>query len=183
MGTWTVAAAAGRRARTLTASLHHPTIENRRQMTLSTETDRDVLDLQFVRLRPGARIPARQTALASGFDLHACLDAPLEVGAMPVKVPSGIAMAAPAGADVQVRPRSGLSSRGVMAVLGTVDADYRGELMVTLYCLPDAAPFTVNDGDRVAQIVVSHLATVEWREVESLEDTERGARGHGSTGR
>lgn len=152
-------------------------------MTLSTETDRELIDLEFVRLRPGARIPTRQSSLASGFDLHACIDAPIEVGTMPVKIPCGIAIAAPAGTDVQVRPRSGLSSRGVMAVFGTVDADYRGELMVTLYCLPGAAPFTVNDGDRVAQIVVARLAPVEWREVEALDDTERGAGGHGSTGR
>jgi len=69
-----------------------------------------------------------------------------------------------------------------MCVFGTVDADYRGELMVTLYCLPGAAPFVVNDGDRVAQVVVSRLASVEWREVETLEETERGAGGHGSTG-
>lgn len=152
-------------------------------MTLSTETGRDVLDLEFVRLRPGARIPTRQTTLASGFDLHACIAAPIEVGTMPVNVPCGIAMAAPADADVQVRPRSGLSAKGVMAVFGTVDADYRGELLVTLYCLPGAAPFTVNDGDRVAQIVVARLAPVEWREVGTLGGTARGAGGHGSTGR
>ncbi|MCK9486998.1 MAG: dUTP diphosphatase [Dehalococcoidia bacterium] len=141
-----------------------------------------VVPLRFVRLHPRARTPSRQTEHASGFDLHACLDAPVQVGTMPVKVPCGIAMAAPPGTDVQVRPRSGLSSRGVMALLGTVDADYRGELMVTLYCLPDAAPFTVNDGDRIAQLVVSLLAPVEWSEVDSLEDTQRGAGGHGSTG-
>lgn len=140
------------------------------------------LAIQVQRLRAGARIPERQTAFASGFDLHACLDAPVEVGVMPLRVPCGIAIAAPAGADVQIRPRSGLSARGVMAVLGTVDADYRGELMVTLYCLPDAAPFTVNDGDRIAQLVVSRLAPVEWCAVDTLDETERGAGGHGSTG-
>ncbi len=140
------------------------------------------MELRFVRLRPGARIPARQTEHASGFDLHACLDAPIEVGTMPVRVPCGIAMAAPPEADVQVRPRSGLSAKGVMAVFGTVDADYRGELMVTLYCLPEAAPYVVQDGDRIAQLVVARLAPVEWSEVDSLEDTARGAGGHGSTG-
>lgn len=140
------------------------------------------IPLRFLRLRPGARIPALQTEHASGFDLHACLDAPVQVGTMPVKVPCGFAMAAPPGTDVQVRPRSGLSSQGVMAVFGTLDADYRGELMVTLYCLPDAAPFTVNHGDRIAQMVVARLAPVEWSEVDSLEDTGRGTGGHGSTG-
>ncbi len=141
------------------------------------------LPLRFTRLRPGARVPSRQTEHASGFDLHASLDAPIEVGSTPVRVPCGIAMAAPPEADVQVRPRSGLSARGVMAVFGTVDADYRGELMVTLYRLSDAPPHTVQDGDRIAQLVVSRLAPVEWSEVDSLEETARGAGGHGSTGR
>lgn len=140
------------------------------------------LEIRFTRLRPGARLPRRQTELASGYDLHASLDASVEVGTMPVRVPCGIAVAAPAGVDVQVRPRSGLSAKGVMAVFGTLDADYRGELMVTLYCLPDAAPFVVNDGDRIAQIVISRLVAVEWREVELLEETARGVGGHGSTG-
>ena len=140
------------------------------------------IEIQFRRLSPRARIPARQTALASGFDLHACIDAPIEVGTMPVRIPCGIAIAAPADADVQIRPRSGLSAKGIIATLGTIDADYRGELMVTLYCLPDAAPFTVMEGDRVAQLVVSRLAPVEWSEVADLGETERGAGGHGSTG-
>ncbi len=116
------------------------------------------------------------------FELHACLDAPIEIGTLPVRVPCGIAFAAPEGADVQVRPRSGLSARGVLAILGTVDADYRGELMVTLYRLPGAEPLTVRDGDRIAQLVVSRAATLDWREVEQLDDTARGSGGHGSTG-
>ncbi|MGE3960700.1 MAG: dUTP diphosphatase [Dehalococcoidia bacterium] len=152
-------------------------------MTLQAESRLEhPIEIQFRRLAPRARIPARQTALASGFDLHACLDQPVEVGTMPVRIPCGVAIAAPADADVQIRPRSGLSAKGVMATLGTIDADYRGELMVTLYCLPGAAPFTVNDGDRVAQLVVSRLAPVEWSEVADLGSTERGAGGHGSTG-
>ncbi|MFA7248761.1 MAG: dUTP diphosphatase [Dehalococcoidia bacterium] len=140
------------------------------------------LVLDFVRLRPGARVPARQTPAATGYDLHACIDAPVEVGELPVRIPCGIAVAAPEGADVQVRPRSGLSARGVLAVFGTIDADYRGELMVTLYRLPGAEPLTVRDGDRIAQLVVSRTAAVAWREVAALEDTARGAGGHGSTG-
>ncbi len=134
-------------------------------------------------LREGARIPIRQTALASGYDLHACLEGgALLVGANPVLVPTGLAIAAPAGIDAQVRPRSGLSLRGVMAVLGTLDADYRGELFVTLYCLPGCGPHEVNDGDRIAQLVVNRLAEVTWERVEVLEETTRGEGGHGSTG-
>lgn len=139
-------------------------------------------ELRVLLLRPTARVPARQTASASGYDLHACLDAPLTVGERPVKVPTGIAIAAPEGWDVQSRPRSGLAARGVMSVFGTVDADYRGEIFVTIYCLPGCGPFEVNDGDRIAQLVVSRLAPVAWVSVEALDDTSRGAGGHGSTG-
>lgn len=142
----------------------------------------ETMELLVRRLRPGARLPERQSEHASGYDLHASLDAPVEIGTLPVRVPCGIAVAAPPGADVQVRPRSGLAARGVLAVLGTLDADYRGELMVTLYRLPGTEPFTVNDGDRIAQLVVARLARAIWREVDSLDDTSRGAGGHGSTG-
>ncbi len=137
-----------------------------------------------MRLRAGARLPERQSTLASGFDLHACLDGVDEIvlGATPTLVPTGIAIAAPAGADVQIRPRSGLSLRGVMAVLGTLDADYRGELFVSMYCLPGAEGHAVRDGDRVAQLVVTRLAPLRWAEVGGLEATARGAGGHGSTG-
>ncbi|MPZ99846.1 MAG: dUTP diphosphatase [Dehalococcoidia bacterium] len=141
------------------------------------------IPLRVRRLRPGARTPERQSDLASGFDVHACLeDGPLLVGEAPVRVPTGIAIAAPAGIDVQVRPRSGLTARGVITAFGTVDADFRGELHVTMYCLPSTGSFEVRDGDRIAQVVVSRLAPVVWQEVASLDDTERGVSGWGSTG-
>jgi dUTP pyrophosphatase len=151
-------------------------------MTITPPAPDDAIALDFVRLRPTARIPSRQTSGATGYDLHACLDEPIEVGELPVRIPCGIAFAAPEGADVQVRPRSGLSARGVLAVLGTIDADYRGELMVTLYRLPGADPLTVRDGDRVAQLVIARAVPATWREVDTLDDTARGAGGHGSTG-
>lgn len=139
--------------------------------------------LRVVRLRPSAQLPARQTPLASGFDLYASLaGGPVTVGAMPVRVPTGIAIAADPGLDVQIRPRSGLAARGVLAVLGTLDADYRGEVMVTMYCLPAVGEFEVADGDRIAQLVVGALVEPEWQLVEALDDTERGGGGHGSTG-
>ena len=138
-------------------------------------------------LRPGARLPRRQSALASGFDLHACLEGgSIELGAAPQLVPTGIAVAAPEGLDVQIRPRSGLASRGVLAVLGTLDADYRGELFVTMYCLPGGGVggrYVIEDGERIAQLVAGRLAPAEFRVVEDLDATERGAGGHGSTGR
>jgi dUTP pyrophosphatase len=149
-----------------------------------TTADAAELELRVVRLRPGARLPARQSELASGFDLHACLGEGEEIvlGAMPTLIPTGLAIAAPPGADVQVRPRSGLSLRGVMAVLGTLDADYRGELFVSMYCLPGADGHVIRDDDRVAQLVVTHLASVRWSEAAELDATARGAGGHGSTG-
>ena len=139
--------------------------------------------IRIKRLRPNARLPERATEGSTGYDLYACLDQPLEVGATPVKVPAGIAIEAPAGFDVQVRPRSGLSSKGVMVAFGTVDSDYRGELLVTMYALPSREPHVVHDGDRIAQMVVSRAEHLSLEIVEELSATARDAGGHGSTGR
>lgn len=134
-------------------------------------------------LRPGARLPERQSTLASGFDLYAELGSgSLEVGTRPVRVPTGIAIAARPGFDVQIRPRSGLALRGVLATFGTIDADYRGEVFVTLYCLPEPGRYVVEHGERIAQLVVARLAPVEIEVVDVLDETSRGAGGHGSTG-
>lgn len=133
-------------------------------------------------LRDGAQQPRRQSEQASGYDLHACAGEVITIGPLPVLVPTGVAIEAPAGTDVQIRPRSGLSRRGVMALLGTIDADYRGELFVTMYTLPGVDPFEVRTGDRIAQLVIAQLATVEWTLADELEPTERGTGGHGSTG-
>ncbi len=89
-------------------------------------------------VRPGARIPARATEFASGFDIHACIDRPVVVGQHPVMIPTGIVLEVPWGLDAQFRPRSGLARQGVLATFGTLDADYRGEIMITLYTMaPD----------------------------------------------
>ena len=134
-------------------------------------------------LRPGARLPERQSTLASGFDLYAELGGgSMEVGTRPVRVPTGIAIAAPPGFDVQIRPRSGLALRGVLATFGTIDADYRGEIFVTLYCLPEPGRYVVEHGERIAQLVVARLAPVELEVVDVLDETSRGTGGHGSTG-
>jgi dUTP pyrophosphatase len=140
--------------------------------------------IRIKKLRPGARMPERATEHATGFDLYACLeDGPLEIGETPVRVPTGVAMEAPPGYDVQIRPRSGLSFQGVMTTYGTIDADYRGELLVTIYVLPYRGSHTINDGDRIAQLIISRFEIVDIEEVEELSDTVRGAGGHGSTGR
>jgi dUTP pyrophosphatase len=143
-----------------------------------------VLDvIRVKKLRPDAQLPFRATTSATGYDLYACLDADLSVGPEPTKVPTGIAIEAPEGYDVQIRPRSGLSAKGVMVTFGTIDADYRGELIVTMYTLPYREPHIVANGDRIAQLVISRIADLPLEEAGDLASTERGAGGHGSTGR
>lgn len=135
-------------------------------------------------LREGARVPARATELASGFDIYACLeDGPVTVGQRPVVIPTGIALEVPWGLDAQFRPRSGLARQGVLATFGTLDADYRGEVMITLYTVAPDITHTVNHGDRIAQLVVGQLADVGFERAVTLSETARGAGGHGSTGR
>jgi dUTP pyrophosphatase len=134
-------------------------------------------------LRQGARLPERATEGATGYDLYACLDDEMEIAHAPVKVPAGVAIEAPPGLDVQIRPRSGLSSQGVMVTLGTIDADYRGELLVTMYVLPYRGPHVVHNGDRIAQLVISRTADVSLEQAEELGETARESGGHGSTGR
>ena len=139
--------------------------------------------IRVKKLRQDAKLPVRATPGATGYDLYACLEADLDVGQQPTRVPTGIAIEAPEGYDVQIRPRSGLSSQGVMATYGTIDADYRGELLVTLYTLPYRDPHTVHNGDRIAQLVIARFADVPLEEVTDLAESERGTGGHGSTGR
>ena len=136
-------------------------------------------------LRSGARLPHRASTSATGLDLYACLGEPgyLDVGADVTLVPTGVALEIPAGYDVQVRPRSGLSREGVNVILGTIDADYRGEILVSMHTFGSRNSHRVHDGDRIAQLVVSRVEPVEVVEVEELSASERGTGGHGSTGR
>jgi dUTP pyrophosphatase len=141
------------------------------------------MELLIRKLRPGARVPVRATDGATGFDLHACLDAPLRLTRAPQLVPTGIALEFPRGFDAQVRPRSGLSSKGVGVAFGTVDADYRGQLLVTMWTFGDAETYELRHDDRIAQLVVVALTPVDVVEVSELSETPRGDGGHGSTGR
>ncbi len=141
------------------------------------------IDLLVQKLRADARMPERATPGASGLDLHACLEADVVLGPAPQRVPTGIAIELPVGYDAQVRPRSGLVARGVMASFGTIDADYRGEVLVTMWTFGDTATYTLRDGDRIAQLVIARLADVEVVLATSLSVTQRGEGGHGSTGR
>lgn len=139
------------------------------------------------RLAHGADLPlpAYATADSAGLDLVAAVQAPLRLEpAGRAQVPTGIAIALPAGYEAQVRPRSGLAARHGVTVLnapGTVDADYRGEIQVILINLGEE-PFAVTRGLRIAQLVVAPVSRIAWEERADLPATARGAGGFGSTG-
>ncbi len=130
-------------------------------------------------------LPAYETGLSAGMDLRANLDAPVVLS--PLKrmlVPTGLFIELPAGFEAQIRPRSGMAFKSGITVLnspGTIDADYRGEIKVLLVNLSDA-DVTINDGDRIAQMVVAAHSVVSWEPAEELSDTVRGAGGFGHTG-
>ncbi len=131
-------------------------------------------------------LPRYETALSAGMDVRANLSEPIVLGSLErALVPTGLYVELPEGYEMQVRPRSGLAAKYGLTVLnspGTVDADYRGEVKVILANL-SAEAFTINDGERIAQLVVAQHARVEWEEVDILSDTSRGAGGFGSTGK
>lgn len=131
-------------------------------------------------------LPTYATTQSAGMDLRADLDSPIELQPMQrALIPTGLRIALPPGYEAQVRPRSGLALKHGITVLntpGTIDADYRGEIGIILVNLSNE-PFVINDGDRIAQMVVARHERVEWVAVESLDETQRGAGGFGHTGR
>ncbi len=144
--------------------------------------------LELKRLEHGRDLPlpAYQSILAAGLDLLAAVDGTITLapGARAL-VPTGLAMALPAGFEAQVRPRSGLAAKHGVTVLntpGTIDADYRGEVKLILINLGDD-PFEISRGDRIAQMVIAPVLQANIVEVEVLSETERGSGGFGSTGR
>ncbi|HKE14383.1 MAG TPA: dUTP diphosphatase [Kofleriaceae bacterium] len=142
--------------------------------------------LRVLRLRPDAVLPRTMSEQAAGLDLSAALDAPqrIEPGGR-AAVPTGIAIALEPGFEGQVRPRSGLARRHGVTVLnapGTIDADYRGEVVVLLVNLGGEAVI-IEPGERIAQLVVAPVARAEVEEVSELDPSGRGAGGFGSTGR
>lgn len=130
-------------------------------------------------------LPAYATALSAGMDLRANIDEPIVLKPLGrCLVPTGLFIALPPSYEAQVRPRSGLAIKKGITVLnapGTIDADYRGEVCVVLVNL-SSEPFVIEDGERIAQMIVARHEQVEWDEVEVLTDTERGAGGFGHTG-
>lgn len=131
-------------------------------------------------------LPAYATGLSAGMDLRANITEPIVL--KPLQrcfVPTGLSIALPEGYEAQVRPRSGLALKKGITVLnspGTIDADYRGEIGVILVNLSDTE-FVIEDGERIAQMVVARYEQVEWEAVETLSETERGEGGFGHSGR
>ena len=131
-------------------------------------------------------LPQYATPLSAGLDLRANIDAPIILGPMErCLVPTGLFIALPAGYEAQVRPRSGLALKKGITVLnspGTIDADYRGEVCIILVNL-STEPFTIEDGERVAQMVIARHEQAEWEVTDALDETERGEGGFGHSGR
>jgi dUTP pyrophosphatase len=143
------------------------------------------MNLKVKKLQPEAKLPSRATRGATGFDLYACINdgGSIQLNPTPKLIGTGIAIEVPPGYDAQIRPRSGLSAKGVGVTLGTVDSDYRGEVMVTMYMVAPSGSFAIKHGDRIAQLVIHKLPNVKVIEAEELSTTKRGTGGHGSTGR
>ena len=131
-------------------------------------------------------LPEYQTPLSAGLDIRANISQSITLSPLErAMVPTGLYVELPEGYEMQIRPRSGLAAKHGITVLnspGTIDADYRGEIKVILVNLSNT-PFTIEPGERIAQMIVARYEQVEWQAGESLSETERGAGGFGSTGK
>jgi dUTP pyrophosphatase len=140
---------------------------------------------KITKLNDGAIVPSYQTTHASGMDLHACLDAPKIL--QPLEraiIPTGLAIELVPGYEAQIRARSGMAIKhGISMVngIGTIDADYRGEVGILVINLGQE-PFVIEPDMRIAQMVIARYECVDWQEVDSLSQTARGEGGFGSTG-
>jgi len=130
-------------------------------------------------------LPNYSTSLSAGMDMRAHLDAPITLKPLERRlIPTGLFMELPEGFEAQIRPRSGLALKKGISVVntpGTIDADYRGEIGIILINLSNV-DFIVNDGERICQMVINKVEKASWNQVDSLEDSERGAGGFGHTG-
>ena len=131
-------------------------------------------------------LPEYQTPLSAGLDIRANLDESVTLRPLErAMIPTGLFVELPEGCEMQIRPRSGLAAKHGITVLnspGTIDADYRGEIKVILVNLSNE-PFTIESGERIAQMIVARYEQIEWQPAEELSSTERGAGGFGSTGK
>ncbi len=144
----------------------------------------NTIDVKVKRLSSDAVLPQRMTEHAAGYDLYAANDKPIVINPGKVTlVPTGLSIELPVGYEAQIRPRSGLALKSRVGVLnspGTIDADYRGHVQVILFNFGDK-DFTVNKGERIAQMILCRHETADFKVVEELTGTERGAGGFGHT--
>ena len=131
-------------------------------------------------------LPSYSTLFSAGMDIRANLSEPVTLAPMECRlIPTGLFIALPEGYEAQIRPRSGLALKHGITIPnspGTIDADYRGEICIILINF-SAEEFTIEDGERIAQMVIARHEQAEWQEVEVLDETERGAGGFGHTGK
>jgi len=144
------------------------------------------IPVKIVRLRGGRwNLPTPATAFSAGVDLRADIDGPIKLEpGQTAAIPTGIAIALPEGWEAQVRPRSGLAlkySLGMLNSPGTIDSDYRGEIKILLTNF-GKEPYTLNPGERIAQLVVAKVYRPRWEAVEKLPDSDRGSGGFGHSG-
>ncbi len=143
------------------------------------------MQIRIKKLKPTAVLPEYQTEQAAAMDVHACIDEPITLRPMERRaIPSGLAFEMPEGTEMQVRARSGLSIKhGVTMVngVGTIDADYRGELAALMINLGQE-PFTIEPGMRICQILIARYEPVQWQQVDEINESGRGSGGFGSTG-
>ena len=134
----------------------------------------------------GHDLPAYSTAASAGMDVRACLKEPVVLQPLQrALIPTGLRIQLPAGYECQLRPRSGLALKHGISLVntpGTIDADYRGEIGVILINLSNE-PFTVNNGERICQMIITTYSPTTWEAVETLDESERGEGGFGHTGR
>ncbi len=134
----------------------------------------------------GHDLPAYSTPASAGMDVRACLKEPVVLQPLQrALIPTGLRIQLPAGYECQLRPRSGLALKHGISLVntpGTIDADYRGEIGVILINLSNE-PFTVNNGERICQMIITTYSHTIWEEVEVLDESERGDGGFGHTGR
>lgn len=143
------------------------------------------MEIQVTKLNENAMLPQYQTTGAAGMDIHACIDELIVLQPMERRmIPAGFAMAIPEGYEAQIRARSGLSIKhGITMIngIGTIDADYRGEIGVLLVNLGQE-PFEITPGMRIAQMIIAKYERAIWQEVVKLDQSNRGVNGFGSTG-
>ncbi len=153
-------------------------------MTRSTINLMERIKVKIIN-RSGHELPAYETPSSAGMDIHACLEEPVVLQPLQrALIPTGLRIQLPQGHECQIRPRSGLALKHGISLVntpGTVDADYRGEIGVIMINLSDK-PFTVNDGERIAQMVITQYSHVAWEPVDELDRTKRGDGGFGHTG-